>query len=82
MNVPKRDTGMAKNGIKKVKLTGGEPLLRGELSDIIRGLLSIPRIEQVTLTTNGVLLKNQMNLLFLQDFRYFLEIQQRLLRFL
>ena len=51
---------MAKNGIKKVKLTGGEPLLRGELSDIIRGILSIPRIEQVTLTTNGVLLKNQM----------------------
>lgn len=51
---------MARNGIKKVKLTGGEPLLRGDLADIVRGIRSIPQIEQVTLTTNGVLLKEQI----------------------
>lgn len=51
---------MARNGIKKVKLTGGEPLLREDLADIVRALRSIPQIEQVTLTTNGVLLKEKM----------------------
>jgi cyclic pyranopterin phosphate synthase len=51
---------MARNGIKKVKLTGGEPLLRGDLAAIVRGIRSIPQMEQVTLTTNGVLLKEQM----------------------
>lgn len=51
---------MARNGVKKVKLTGGEPLLREDLIDIIRAIKSIPQIEQVTLTTNGVLLKEKM----------------------
>ena len=51
---------MARNGIKKVKLTGGEPLLREDLADIVRAIRSIPQIEQVTLTTNGVLLREQM----------------------
>lgn len=51
---------MARNGIRKVKLTGGEPLLREDLADIVRAIRSIPQIEQVTLTTNGVLLKEQM----------------------
>lgn len=51
---------MARNGIRKVKLTGGEPLLREDLADIVRALRSIPQIEQVTLTTNGVLLKEKM----------------------
>ena len=51
---------MARNGIRKVKLTGGEPLLRGDLAEIVRALRSIPQIEQVTLTTNGVLLKEQI----------------------
>ncbi len=51
---------MARNGIRKVKLTGGEPLLREDLADIVRGLYRIPQIEQVTLTTNGVLLKDQL----------------------
>ncbi len=51
---------MARNGIKKVKLTGGEPMLREDLADIVRAIRSIPQIEQVTLTTNGVLLREQM----------------------
>jgi len=54
---------MARNGIKKVKLTGGEPLLREDLAEIVHALRSIPEIEQVTLTTNGVLLKEHMKAL-------------------
>ena len=45
-------------GIKKIRLTGGEPLLRKNLSSLIRELKNLSGIEQVTLTTNGVLLKN------------------------
>ncbi|MBQ6296210.1 MAG: GTP 3',8-cyclase MoaA [Selenomonadaceae bacterium] len=44
-------------GIKKIRLTGGEPLLRKNLPSLIRELKNISSIEQVTLTTNGVLLK-------------------------
>lgn len=43
-------------GIKKIKVTGGEPLIRKGRVDLIRMLKEIPGIEQVTLTTNGVLL--------------------------
>ena len=45
-------------GIKKIRLTGGEPLLRKNLSSLVRGLKNLSGIEQVALTTNGVLLKN------------------------
>ena len=44
-------------GIKKIRLTGGEPLLRKNLSTLIYELKRLRGIEQVTLTTNGVLLK-------------------------
>ena len=45
-------------GIKKIRLTGGEPLLRKNLPTLVRALKNLSGIEQVTLTTNGVLLKN------------------------
>lgn len=45
-------------GIKKIRITGGEPLLRKNLPLLIREIKNISGIEQVTLTTNGVLLKN------------------------
>lgn len=51
---------MVKLGIRKVKLTGGEPLVRKELIDIVRGIKSINGIEEVTLTTNGILLVQQL----------------------
>ncbi len=44
-------------GVKKVRLTGGEPLLRRDLPDFIRGLSKIDGLEDVGLTTNGLLLK-------------------------
>jgi GTP 3',8-cyclase len=43
-------------GVRKLRLTGGEPLLRASLPDLICDLTSIPGIEDVALTTNGVLL--------------------------
>lgn len=51
----------AELGIKKLKLTGGEPLVRKGLADLLGMLKKIPGIEQVTLTTNGTLLKEQIN---------------------
>ncbi|MBL8267306.1 GTP 3',8-cyclase MoaA [Steroidobacter sp.] len=43
-------------GVKKVRLTGGEPLLRSNLSDLIGDLTAIDGVQDVALTTNGVLL--------------------------
>ena len=47
-------------GIQKIKLTGGEPLVRQDLWYLAKELKKIPGIQQVTVTTNGVLLKEQM----------------------
>ena len=43
-------------GVKKLRLTGGEPLLRSELPDLVRKLTEIEGIDDIGLTTNGVLL--------------------------
>jgi cyclic pyranopterin phosphate synthase len=43
-------------GVRKLRLTGGEPLLRANLADLIGDLTAVPGIEDVALTTNGVLL--------------------------
>ncbi len=43
-------------GVRKVRLTGGEPLLRANLPDLVGELTSLPDIEDVALTTNGMLL--------------------------
>ena len=51
---------MAELGIKKIKITGGEPLVRPRMPGLIRQIKAIPGIEKVTLTTNGILLKKQM----------------------
>jgi GTP 3',8-cyclase len=44
-------------GVRKIRLTGGEPLLRANLADLIGDLTSIAGIEDVALTTNGILLE-------------------------
>src|ERR1700688_4073215 len=46
----------AQLGVRKLRLTGGEPLLRANLADLIGDLTAIPGVEDVALTTNGVLL--------------------------
>src|SRR5271154_5056084 len=43
-------------GVRKLRLTGGEPLLRANLADLVGDLSNIPEIEDIALTTNGVLL--------------------------
>ncbi len=43
-------------GVRKLRITGGEPLLRANLADLVGELTSIPGVEDVAITTNGVLL--------------------------
>lgn len=47
---------MVKFGIKKVRITGGEPLLRTDIVEIVRGLGAIPEIEDISITTNAMYL--------------------------
>jgi GTP 3',8-cyclase len=44
-------------GVRKVRLTGGEPLVRLGLPDLVRMIAEIDGIEDISLTTNGVLLE-------------------------
>lgn len=46
----------ARQGVRKLRLTGGEPLLRSNLADLIGELSVVEGIEDLALTTNGVLL--------------------------
>jgi cyclic pyranopterin phosphate synthase len=48
----------AELGINKVRLTGGEPLVRSGLSELIRMLAQIDGIDDISLTTNGTLLSH------------------------
>ena len=43
-------------GAGRVRLTGGEPLLRNELADLVAALTAVPLVSEIALTTNGVLL--------------------------
>jgi cyclic pyranopterin phosphate synthase len=43
-------------GFDKLRLTGGEPTVRANIVDLVREIRSTPGIEQLTMTTNGVLL--------------------------
>ncbi len=47
----------AELGASRVRLTGGEPLLRRDLPELVRQLAANPRVTDIALTTNGVLLE-------------------------
>ena len=47
---------LASLGVKKFKITGGEPTLRPDIVEVVRSLKSLPNITDVTLTTNGLTL--------------------------
>ena len=47
-------------GVSKFKVSGGEPLVRRGVCDFIADLKQVPGVEQVTLTTNGVLLRQNL----------------------
>ena len=51
----------AKLGIKKVRITGGEPLVRPGVVDLIGKINSIDGIEEIYLTTNGILLADRLD---------------------
>ena len=50
----------AKAGIRKFKITGGEPLVRLGCPELIGKIKKLPGVEQVTMTTNGVLLSKYL----------------------
>ena len=47
-------------GINRLRLTGGEPLARRGLAELVRDLAAIPGVESLALTTNGVLLGDML----------------------
>jgi GTP 3',8-cyclase len=54
----------ARLGVRKVRLTGGEPLVRKNIAALVRKLVAIEGIEDLALTTNGVLLAQQAEELY------------------
>ena len=56
-------------GVTKVRVTGGEPLVRKDLPVLIRALVGIPGIRDLSLTTNGVLLAEQAEALYTAGLR-------------
>lgn len=50
----------AQHGTRKIRITGGEPVIRKDLADIIRVVKSTPGIEDVALTTNGYKLEDKV----------------------
>ncbi|WP_457638844.1 GTP 3',8-cyclase MoaA [Persephonella sp.] len=47
---------MTKYGLRKVRITGGEPLVRPQLEELVRMIRDIPQIKDISLTTNGITL--------------------------
>jgi cyclic pyranopterin phosphate synthase len=56
-------------GVRKIRLTGGEPLVRRGLPTLIEKLVAIPVVEDLALTTNGILLCEQAESLFAAGLR-------------
>ncbi len=59
----------AQLGVNKIRLTGGEPLMRKGLDSLVRMLTPIPGITDIGLTTNGLLLADQAESLFAAGLR-------------
>ncbi len=55
---------VVKLGVKKIRLTGGEPLVRRDLHRLVGKLKAIPEIRDIGLTTNGILLAEQARALY------------------
>ena len=47
-------------GINKIRITGGEPFVRKDLIDFLESIHSIPSLQQINITTNGVLVKEHL----------------------
>jgi len=57
-------------GMRKVRVTGGEPLVRKDVVDFLRRLREVPGLEEVALTTNGLLLAEMAPDLFAAGLRH------------
>ena len=53
----------SKLGIKKIRLTGGEPLVRKDIVELVEAINKIEGIEEIYLTTNGILLEDKVYIL-------------------
>ena len=51
-------------GIRKLRLTGGEPLLRDDILELVSGLSELKDIEDISITTNGILLERYLERLY------------------
>ena len=56
-------------GLTRIRLTGGEPLVRKGVVDLIAKLNAIPRLEEVSMTTNGILLEEMADDLYAAGLR-------------
>lgn len=54
-------------GVSKIRLTGGEPLMRRSLPELVAGIRAISGVEDMGLTTNGVLLGGRQCRSMLRD---------------
>jgi cyclic pyranopterin phosphate synthase len=50
---------VARMGVNKLRLTGGEPLVRSDMPRLVAMLAAVPGIDDIALTTNGILLAEQ-----------------------
>lgn len=50
----------AESGVRKIRFTGGEPTIRKNLNQLVSMINQIPGIETIAITTNGILLKEQL----------------------
>ena len=60
---------VARLGVRKIRLTGGEPLVRRNLATLIEKLLAVSEIRDLALTTNGILLPEQAAALYAAGLR-------------
>jgi GTP 3',8-cyclase len=51
---------LARLGIEKIRITGGEPLVRPKLEDLIKKLSNLDGIKSISMTTNGLLLRDKV----------------------
>jgi cyclic pyranopterin phosphate synthase len=54
---------LARLGVEKIRVTGGEPLIRPSIENLIKSITKIPHIKSVGLTTNGLLLLDKIDVL-------------------
>lgn len=52
---------LSRAGVEKVRITGGEPLMRPGVDQLIRRLSNLGRLRQIALTTNGMMLEEQID---------------------